>query len=137
MIQRLVRIGALPERVEEHRIEARERVGEVRRVRHQWATLQDQLQVVPRALGILEPGRPQRRQARQARSAARRELADREELPEGPVHRRRDRPVARLELPRRARRRRLDADAPGDAPELQPVLGKQPVLDGSQVLVVP
>src|SRR2546425_11353142 len=70
-----------------------------------------------RALRVLEPGRPQRRKSRQAHAAARPERAGGEKLAEGPMHGGRDRPVAGLELPGRARGRELDADAPGQAPE--------------------
>ena len=90
---------------------------QVRRIRHQRAALQDELQIVPRALRVLEPGRPQRRKSRQAHAAARPERAGGEKLAEGPMHGGRDRPVAGLELPGRARGRELDADAPGQAPE--------------------
>ena len=115
----------------------------MRRVRDERPALEDQLQVVTRALGILESGRAERRQARQADLPARRELAIREELTERAMHRRRDRTVPRLELSRRARRRPLHADASRDASELLRILGQgmglelvqdlQPVLDGSEV----
>src|SRR5439155_11783340 len=82
LVQRLVRIGTLPERVEQQRIEARERRIQVRRVRDQQPAFEDQLQVVTRALGVLESSRAQRRQARQAELPARRELAIGEELAE-------------------------------------------------------
>src|SRR5262245_12887318 len=101
---------------------------------------------MPRALRILEPGGAERRQARQAGPAPGLELALAEELAEGAVHGRRDRPVARLEFPRSARRRAGYAHAPGEAAELRRLLGQgvglqlvkdlQPVLDCAQVLVV-
>ena len=145
LVQRLVRVGALPERVEEHRVEPLERGGEVRRIRHQRATFQDELQIVSCPLRVLEPGRPQRREARQPGPRARPELTNGEERPEGPVHGGRDGPVARPELFRGTRRRRLDADAPGQASELERLVRQrvrlelvqdlQAVLDRSQVHV--
>ena len=87
LVQRLVGIGALPERVEQQRIETRERRVQVRRVRDQRPALEDQLQVVTRALGILESGRAERREARQAQRSTRRKLAIGEELAERAMHR--------------------------------------------------
>src|SRR5262249_26940961 len=140
------RIRALPEGVQEQRVEARQGRVEVRRVGHQRAALQDQLQIVARALRVLESGRAERREARQARPPPGLELAVAEELAERTMHRRRDRAVARLELARGARRRAGHAHAPGEPSELARVLRQrvrlqlvenlQPVLDGSQVLVV-
>ena len=87
------------------------------RVRHQRAPFENELQVVARALGVLEAGGLERREARQAHAAARPVIARRKELPEGPVHRGRDLPVLRLELPGGARRRPRKAGAAGQAPE--------------------
>src|SRR6185295_20044317 len=82
LVQRLVGVGALPQGVEQERIEARERRVQMRRVRHERAPLEDELQVLARALGILEAGGLERREARQAHAAARPVIARREELAE-------------------------------------------------------
>src|SRR5262249_50694090 len=117
LVQRLVGVGALPQRVEQERIEALERRGQMGRVRYQRTTLEDELQVVARALGILEPGGLERGEARQAHAAARPVLARREELPERPMDGGSDRPVLRLELPGGARRRPRKAGAARQAAE--------------------
>src|SRR5262249_26379834 len=146
LMERLVGVRALPERVQEQRVEASQGGVEVRGVGHQRAALEDQLQIVPRALRVLEPGGAQCGQARQAEPAPKLELALAEELAEGSVYRPRDRPMARLKFSRGARRRSGHAHAPGEAPELGRVLGQgvglklvedlQAVLDRAQVLVV-
>src|SRR4029450_907625 len=107
------------------------------------APLEDELQVLARALGILEAGGLERREARQAHAAARPVIARREELAEGPVHRGRDLPVLHLELPGGARRCARKAGAARQAPErlwivrqrggLELVENLQPMLDRPEV----
>src|SRR5262249_57636538 len=105
LVQRLVGVWALPQRVEQERIEALERRRQMGRVRHQRTPLEDELQVVARALGVLEAGGLERGEARQAHTAARPVLARREELPERPMDGGSDRPVLPLEPPDTPRRR--------------------------------
>src|SRR4029434_5131873 len=60
LVQCLVGVGAFPQRVEQERIEALERRGQMGRVRHQRTTLEDELQVVARARWVLVTPRPWR-----------------------------------------------------------------------------
>src|SRR3989441_9412787 len=63
LVERLVGVGALPEGVQEHRVEALERRAELARVRHERAPLEDALEVVARALGGGEPRGAERHDA--------------------------------------------------------------------------
>src|SRR5712691_5503617 len=60
LVERLVGVGALPERVEEHRAEALERRAKPARVWHERTPLEDQREVVARPLGVDEAGRAER-----------------------------------------------------------------------------
>src|SRR5205809_3449542 len=69
LVERRVGVGSLPERVEEHRVEALERRVELARVGHERAPLEDAPEVVARAVGIGEPRGTERHDAREPNGA--------------------------------------------------------------------
>ena len=143
LVERLVGIGALPARVEQHRLQARQGRPERAGVRHQRPALDDHPEVLERALGIGKPGGGQRDAARQswARGSGRRALA--EELAERAVDVAGDGAMLGREAARGDARRGVDADAAREPAELERIVRQgvslelvqdlQPVLDRAQM----
>src|SRR5206468_400204 len=118
LVKRVVGVGALPERIEEHRAEALERRAEPARVRHERTPLEDEREVVARTLGVDEAGRAERHDAGQSEALAGGPDALGEEGAKRAVHGGGDPPVARPERARRLRWRPGDANASGEPAEL-------------------
>ena len=144
LVQRLVGIRALPERVEQNGEHAADGAPRRLGIRHQRPALDHEPEVLARPVRIGEAGGLERRVARHAhRRRRRRRRGRREKSAEGGVHLARDAAMARQELAARRGRGPGDPHSPGEGAELEGAVGQhvglelvedlQPVLHRAQV----
>ena len=145
LVQRLVGIRALPDLVQQRGIETLERLAHGAGVRNERTPLDDQLQIVARALRVAKPRRAQRNQTRWLEPPRARRLGLGEKFAERPVHVARHAPVVRRERAGGDARGPGESEPPCETPELdwltrqrvrlQLVEDLQTVLDGPQMHV--